>query len=47
MIAYTLKEQEFPVSSRKKFNADRIFKSMLLHGCVKSTYACEDGIVRI
>jgi len=46
VVAYTLKEQEFPITSRKKFNADRIFKNLLLSNCVNSTLAGEDKIIR-
>jgi hypothetical protein len=46
VVAYTLKEHEFPITSRKKFNADRIFKNMLLPNCIKSTLADESGIIR-
>jgi hypothetical protein len=47
LVAYTLKEQEFPSGSRKKFNADRIFRKQLKNACFKSTIADEEGIVRI
>jgi Protein of unknown function (DUF3800) len=47
MIAYTLKEQEFPLSSRKKHNADRIFKNLLSASCFKSSNSGEDKIVRL
>lgn len=47
MIAYTLKEQEFPLSSRKKHNADRIFKNLLSASCFKSSNSEEDKIIRL
>ena len=46
VIAFTLKEKEFPQSSRKKFNADRIFGNKLGAICYKSMVAGVDGIVR-
>jgi len=47
MIAYTLKEKEFPLSARKKFNADLIFKKMLSGSCFKSNNAGEDQLIRL
>jgi len=47
MIAYTLKEQEFPTTARKKLNADRIFTNMLSGSCFKSSFSDKDGIIRI
>lgn len=47
MIAYTLKEQEFPLTARKKFNADRIFKNLLIASCYSSSNADEDNIIRL
>ena len=46
VVAYTLKEKEFPQSSRKKHNADRIFQKKLSSICFKSKIAEEDGIIR-
>ena len=46
VIVYTLKEQEFPMASRKKFNADRTFRSKLIDRCFKSQVADPDGIIR-
>ncbi|HSY60714.1 MAG TPA: DUF3800 domain-containing protein [Cytophaga sp.] len=46
MIAYTLKEQEFPLTARKKYNADKIFKNMLSDMCFKSSNASADRIIR-
>lgn len=46
VIAYTLKEKEFPQTSRKKYNADKIFKNKLEKVCFKSVNSDEDGIVR-
>jgi len=47
MIAYTLKEQEFPLTSRKKYNADRIFNNLLAGSCFKSINSGDDKIVRL
>lgn len=47
MIAYTLKEKEFPMASRKKHNADLIFKNMLLANCFNSSNADPDSIIRL
>lgn len=46
VVAYTLKEKEFPQISRKKYNADRIFQKKLSPVCFKSKIADEDGIIR-
>jgi len=46
VIAYTLKEKEFPQASRKKFNADRIFERKLLNRCFRSGQSDDKGIVR-
>lgn len=46
VIAYCLKEKEFPKASRKKFNADKIF-GKLNSRCFKSRLADEDSIIRI
>jgi hypothetical protein len=46
VIAYSLKEKEFSLAARKKFNADRIFNSKLAVRCFKSSIADEDGIIR-
>jgi Protein of unknown function (DUF3800) len=46
VIAYTLKEKEFPTGSRKKYNADRIFDRKLLSKCFRASEADEDGIIR-
>lgn len=46
VIAYTLKEKDFPQTSRKKFQADRIFERKLEKVCFKSQFADEDGIIR-
>lgn len=46
LVAYTLKEKEFPQTSRKKFNADRIFQKKLNPVCFKSKVADQDGIIR-
>ena len=47
VIAYTLKEKEFPIASRKKFSADRIFQNMLIDRCIRCSLTGEDGIIRI
>jgi hypothetical protein len=47
VVAYTLKEKEFPQTSRKKQNADRIFPKKLSGICYKSKIADDDGIIRI
>lgn len=46
VVAYTLKEKEFPQTSRKKYNADRIFQKKLSPVCFKSKIADDDGIIR-
>lgn len=46
MIAYTLKEKEFPQASRRKFQADRIFSRKLSAILFKSIVSDEDGIIR-
>lgn len=47
VIAFTLKEKEFPQGSRKKFYADRIFTKKLSSICIKSRLTDEEGIVRL
>ncbi len=47
VIAYTLKEQEFPQGSRRKLQADRIFNRKLRGSCFMSQIADEDGIIRV
>jgi hypothetical protein len=47
VIAFTLKEKEFPQASRKKFNADRIFSRKLTPICLKSKIADDTGIIRV
>lgn len=46
VAAYTLKEKEFPLASRKKFNADRIFLKKLTPICFVSKNSDENGIIR-
>jgi hypothetical protein len=46
VIAYALKEKEFPQASRKKFFADRIFQKKLGSVCFKSKIADGDGVIR-
>jgi len=46
VIAYCLKEKEFPSPSKKKFNADRIFKNKLLERCFVSKLTDTEGIIR-
>jgi hypothetical protein len=43
IVAYTLKEQEFPQASRKKFNADRIFARRIQPVVFKSKLADGDA----
>jgi hypothetical protein len=47
VIAYTLKEKEFPQASRRKFQAHKIFERKLLKLCYASTVAEPDGIIRL
>lgn len=47
VTAYTFKEQEFPRTARKKFDADRIFKRKLASNCHVSPISDEKGIIRI
>jgi len=46
VIAYTLKEKEFPQASRQKHQAHKIFKKKLMGVCFKSRIADDDGIIR-
>ena len=46
VIAYSLKEKEFPITAKKKFNADKIFKNKLLQRCFKSIISDNEGIIR-
>jgi hypothetical protein len=46
VIAYTLKEKEFPVTAKKKYNADKIFIKKLLNSCFNSSISDENGIIR-
>lgn len=46
VVAYTLKENEFPQASRQKFQAHKIFKRKLAPICFKSKITDEDGIIR-
>jgi hypothetical protein len=46
VIAYSLKEKEFPVTAKKKYNADRIFARQLLGRCFRSSLGDENGIIR-
>jgi hypothetical protein len=46
VIAYSIKEKEFPLTARKKFNADRIFTNKLLNRCFISTIGDKYGIIR-
>jgi hypothetical protein len=46
VVAYALKESEFPQTSRKKFNADRIFKNKLRGLAFQSKMADGIGIIR-
>jgi hypothetical protein len=47
VVAYTLKEKEFPQSSRKKYNADKIFQRKLGMVCYRSKVSDADGIIRV
>jgi len=47
VTAYTFKEQEFPQPSRKKYDADLIFKRKLLKSCYHSPFSDDDGIIRV
>lgn len=46
VIAFTLKEKEFPQASRKKYNADRIFQNKLSRISYFSSLADREGIIR-
>jgi hypothetical protein len=46
VIAYTLKEKEFPQASRQKHQAHKIFNRKLSDICYRSKIADEDGIIR-
>jgi hypothetical protein len=47
VIAYTLKEKEFPLAARKKFQADKIFQQNLYKRLFKSSLSDAGGIIRI
>lgn len=47
VIAFTLKEQEFPHGSRRKFQANKIFSRKLSGSLFRSQNANDDGIIRI
>jgi hypothetical protein len=47
IVAYALKEQEFPIGSRKKYNADRIFKNWLQKPCIRTSQSGHDGVIRL
>jgi hypothetical protein len=44
-IAYTLKEKLFPISARRKMNADKIFDNKLVRIIYKSMKSNSDGII--
>jgi hypothetical protein len=46
VVAYTLKEKEFPQASRRKHQAHKIFDRKLSNICYRSKIADEDGIIR-
>jgi hypothetical protein len=46
-IAYTLKEKLFPITARRKMNADRIFDSKLSRIIYKSSKSQEEGIIQL
>jgi hypothetical protein len=47
VVAYTLKEKEFPQASRQKHQAHKIFTRKLTSILFKSRVADEDGIIRV
>jgi hypothetical protein len=47
VVAYTLKEKEFPQAARRKFQAHRIFERKLQSICYVSMVSKEDGIIRL
>jgi Protein of unknown function (DUF3800) len=47
VVAYTLKEKEFPQTSRRKHQAHKIFDRKLSGICFKSKIAEGDGIIRL
>ncbi len=47
LVAYTLKEKEFPQASRQKHQAHKIFNRKLTSIVFKSIIADEDGIIRV
>ncbi len=46
VIAYTLKEKEFPKASRQKHQAHKIFTRKLSKICYNSNIADEDGVIK-
>jgi hypothetical protein len=46
VVAYTLKEKEFPQTSRKKHQSHKIFSRKLLKICFHSKISDDDGIIR-
>jgi len=46
-IAYTLKEKLFPITARRKMNADRIFDNKLSRITYKSINSSDDGIINL
>ena len=47
VVAYTLKEKEFPQASRQKYQAHKIFIRKLSKICFQSKIADSDGIIRV
>ena len=47
VIAYTLKEKEFPQAARRKYQAHKIFDRKLIGPCYHSPVSGEDGIIRV
>jgi hypothetical protein len=47
VTCYTIKEKEFPQASRKKYDADLIFKRKLAANCYVSHVSGADGIIRL
>lgn len=45
VVAFTLKEKNFPQASRKKFHADKIFMKKMTSICFLSRLAGEEGVI--
>jgi hypothetical protein len=46
VVAYALKEKEFPQASRKKHQSHKIFSRKLVRICLHSKLSDDDGIIR-